>query len=189
MPEVFRLCSTRTCSNPLALMSAVYPELKRAEALIRAGNYVELAKEPPSVHAKIYPIQNCLINWKSYNLDQIVMSEPSAVPNRPENEDLRCSTCFKIQTFRSANKRGNPKNVDMAYQSDALDFRSACCGGIIVGTNMSTPVTSYNVLTSMKQTYGPCVNCGQMIFYEMIPLRIGNYKCGCLFRRGKSINK
>lgn len=176
-----KIFATRTCDDPLALIQAVYPRLKPAVQLIREEKFKQLEAQPRDVHRNIYAFLNCYINWVKYNLDQFVIAPYAQIHRAGYAEhgyDLRCSKCFKCQTFRSANRKGNPKNVEVMFSTDTLRFISFCCNSTMEVVPLSTVKTTYVIYTNLKQMYGRCIHCGKIVFLETLCSLESAINCG-----------
>ncbi|TKS64966.1 hypothetical protein D9C73_027758 [Collichthys lucidus] len=161
----YKLAVAYTTDQPLEMAAACLPELRRAVDIIHSEHFQKLRELKPECQMLLYAVLNCHINWVDHNHKQILLmhGQPSAAPHRKEG-DLRCSRCLKNQTFRSAEVKGNPRNIDVEFDFEQMKFGSSCCAAPMINVPLSTRDVNTCTFTEMKQMYTSCLKCKHPIF-------------------------
>ncbi|KAE8278013.1 hypothetical protein D5F01_LYC23948 [Larimichthys crocea] len=156
----YKLAVAYTTDQPLEMAAACLPELRRAVDIIHSEHFQKLRELKPECQMLLYAVLNCHINWVDHNHKQILLmhGQPSAAPHRKEG-DLRCSRCLKNQTFRSAEVKGNPRNIDVEFDFEQMKFGSSCCAAPMINVPLSTRDVNTCTFTEMKQMYTSCLKC------------------------------
>nr|BBA49191.1 hypothetical protein ORF44-like [Oryzias latipes] len=167
----YRLAAAYTTDRPLEMAAACIPQLREAADMISREQFGQLRSQSPERRMLLYAVLSCHINWIDYNHKQILLA-PVGLPGRDRARaaegDLRCVRCLKNQTFRSSEVKGNPRNIDVAFDFEQMKFVSSCCAAPVANVPLSTSTVNTCTFTDLKQMYTVCPACKQTIFSEVL---------------------
>lgn len=170
LSSYYKLATAYTTNHPLELAAACLPDLSEAVKLIHAEKFHKLSGLKPECQMLLYAVLNCHINWVDHNHKQILLipREPGALPCAGDVGDLRCSRCLKNQSFHSSELKGNPKNIDVEFDFEHMNFLSSCCHAPTIYVPLSTSCVHTCTFTDRKQMYTCCLQCKHRIFSEVL---------------------